>query len=216
MSQNLMIRNENAPADQAAIHWAAIQTATGHEYGMVTLTDETVEAVCALIDGVTMTNGETITAYAYSGSEDDRCYGAFASGFGLVTLPDDVRATARAIFAKDENGARAVALFDEIVRLGLQIGLHGTKGRDCPAYVKGVNWVADEVEINRSNGNMGALIRDLGLEDAMDDDTGFGEVPFGRFVKAVNDNGRYTDMELRLQALIKAGERQNATHVYWA
>ena len=211
MSMNLIIRNDNQADDTAAVNWSAIKVAAQNDHGMVTIDDETVKSVARLVDGVILTNGERVCAYAYD--DEDDFYATYVSAFGPSLLPTKVQDEVRDRLATADNGKIAVKLFNEIIRLGLQIGLHGTE--TCPAYIKGVNWVADEVEINRSSGNMCHMLEMLGLGDAVDTQEGTGEVSFDRFLQAVNDNAYQTDMPDRLQALVASGQRRNATHVYW-
>ena len=211
MSMNLIIRNDNQADDTAAVNWSTIKAAAQNDHGMVTIDDETITSIARLVADVTLSNGETVSAYAYD--DEDDFYATYVSAFGPSLLPTKVQDEVRDRLATADNGKVAVKLFNEIIRLGLQISFHGTEL--CPAHIKGVNWVADEVEINRSNGNMCNMLGVLGLGDAVDTQEGTGEVSFERFLQAVNDNACQTDMPDRLQALVASGQRRNATHVYW-
>ena len=213
MSVNLILRVEGTDTEATnKANWEAMKAAAGHEWAMVTIDDDTIKSIGRLLDGVTLTNGETVTAYACD--EDDQ-YAAMICGFGPSLLPTQVQDQVRDRLATTENGKAAVRLFNEVIRLGLQVAFNGTE--HCPGHIKGVNWVADEVEFNRSSGNMNAMLRELGLGDAVDadPDSDFGEVEFDRFVQAVNDNGLYTDCGQKLQRLVACGQRRGATHIYW-
>jgi hypothetical protein len=210
MSQNLMFRNDNVPADQAAVNWAAIK-AVSNDDGMVFISDDTVASIARLLTNVQLTNGETVSTFH---DEDDQ-YPANVSAFGASLLPVYYQDKVRDTLATGENGANAVRLFNETMRLGLQVEF---AGKDfCEAHISGVNWVADEVTIRMSTSHMRYLItNELGI-DAELDENGNGEVALDIFAKAVNDN---VDLplpsKLRLVDFVGCANRNNATHVYWA
>lgn len=209
MSVNLIATNRNIDSEaRAKSDWAVI-TAIAPNHGYLTIDEDTVNSIARLLDGQELTNGEKVSCYAY---EDEDPYAAMVCAFGPSLLPTQVQDQVRDRLANTTNGKDAVRLFDTVIRLGLQIALNGAEF-NTGAHIKGVNWAADEVEINRTQGNMWNMLRTLGLE-AGDDCAD--EVEFDVFAKAVNDNGYLTDMPGRLAAFVECGRRQNATHVYWA
>lgn len=211
MSVNLILRNDNAAEDVAHTQWVAIQAVSQNEWGMVTITDAAVTEIARILEDAPLSNGQMVTAYPMD--YDDQL-SSMVSGFGPCLLAADLQDKVRAVLAGTDNGTIAVALFDKMIEMGLQVSLNGSG--HCDPYIKGVNWIADEVEINRTATNMLVMMRDeLGL-DASSDESGCGEVTFDAFAKAVNDNAVFTDMPQRLRALVECGRRQNATHVYWA
>ncbi|QAY80230.1 hypothetical protein [Sphingosinicella sp. BN140058] len=208
MSVNLIATNRNVDAStRDHTNWLAI-TAIAPDHGMVFIDENTVDSIARLLDGQKLSNGEAVCAYAY----DDDCSPPYVSSFGPCLLPTQVQDQIRDRLALSENGKTAVRLFNEIIRLGLQITLNGKE--HCPAYIKGVNWVADEVEINRCQGNMLAMLRDLGIDARYE---GPCEVEFDTFSAAVQARAHLTDYSAaRLAAFVASGRRQKATHVYWA
>lgn len=200
MSMNLMIQTETA-RDTAA-SWAAF-TAIAAD-GLAFIDDATVYAVAKLLDGVTLTNGEPVTAYAW-----DDGYPSYVASFGPCLLPDDILAQMYDILA-DKPAAHA--MLTAAVELGLQVSLNGKE--HCEAYLKGVNWPADEVEINRTSGNMFNMLDLLGIE--FDPKAESGQVTFSQFEEAVARFGWATDMNERLVRFVAYGKRNSATSVYWA
>lgn len=198
MSMNLMIQTETA-RDTAA-SWAVFTSIAAD--GLAFIDDATVYAVAKLLDGVTLTNGEPVTAYPW-----DDGYPSYVASFGPSLLPEDVLAQMYDILA-DKPAAHA--MLTAAVELGLQVSLNGKE--HCEAYLKGVNWPADEVKINRSSGNMLNMLDTLGIESHPEG----GEVDFAQFEEAVARFGWATDMNERLLRFIAYGRRNNATKVYWA
>lgn len=217
MTVSLMFRNAAADtADRTADNWTAIKTAAGHEHGYVFLAEETVQRVGRIVGDAVLANGETVSAYECSEEDADSEYyqGAYIPAFGPSLLSVELQDRVRDVLAQDENGKAAVALFNTVLGLGLQIGL---QGKECiDAHMKGVNWIADEIEINRTASNMLRMMDDLGLGHTTAEDRESGEVELDHFVAAVAANGFYTGLEARLQAFIECAQRNGATHVYWA
>ena len=211
MSMNLMFANEANP-DRAAHHWAAITTIAPN-HGMITLDENIVNDIARLLDGQELTGGERVRTYSY---EDDDDYAAMVCAFGPSLLPVQIQDQVRDRLANDANGKAAVRLFNEILRLELQISLAGKE--HCDAHLKGVNWPADDVEINRCSGNMYGMLRSLGFAHniAKGDESGSGEVDFAEFAEAVRCNAFRTDMPERLERFVACARRNGATKVYWA
>ncbi len=200
MSMNLMI--QTATVRDTKADWAAI-TAIAKD-GLAFIDDATVYAVAKLLDGVSLTNGEPIAAYPW-----DEHYPSYVAAFGPSLLPEDVLAQLYDILAEHRD---AHAMLTLIVERGLQITLNGKE--HCDAYLKGVNWPADEVEINRTSGNMYNMLDLLGIE--FDPRAESGECTFEQFEEGVARFGWATDMNERLLRFIQYGKRNNAISVYWA
>lgn len=218
MSMNLMFETAALTDELHAANWAAIKAAAGAaeghehaEHGMVMISDDTITSIARLLSGQRLSNGELISAY-YFDEADEWAPSPMVCAFGPSLLPVQEQDYIRDRLAADENGARAVRLFNEVLRLGLQISFQGTE--HCPGHMKGVNWTADEVEFSRCSGNMYAMLEDLGL--SFDRSANNGEVAFDVFAKAVNDNGWRTDCADRLKAFVACAARQQAQSVCWA
>lgn len=200
MSMNLMI--QTAIVRDTAADWAAFTAIAPDALAFVD--DATVYAVAKLLDGVTLTNGEPVAAYAW-----DDGYPSYVSAFGPSLLPEDVLAQLYDILA---DKPQAHAMLTVAIERGLQVTLNGKE--HCDAYLKGVNWPADEVEINRTSGNLFNMLDLLGIE--FDSKAESGECTFDQFEEGVARFGWATDMNERLIRFIQYGKRNNATHVYWA
>lgn len=212
MTMNLMFNS--SALDNAEANWAAI-TALG-EHGYVAIDDATVVALAALLNGKQLVNGETVTTYDFSFSEDDgyEHVEAHVNAFGPCLLDAETLGKVRDLLAPHD---RAVEMLDLIVERKLQISMSTTDlgGRSKP-HVLGVNWIADEVEFNRTGSNMYRLLNMLGIPSDPNNGDG-GEVDFETFEKAVNDNEAYlTGSDRRLIAFIACAKRHGATKVYWA
>jgi len=194
---------------RAARDWASI-SAIAPNHGMIFIDEDTVNRIAMLLDGQELSNGETVKAYAY---EDDEPYAALVCSFGPALLPVQVQDYVRDRLAASENGKGAARLFDEVIRLGLQISLQGKE--HCDAHIKAVNWVADDVEINRCKSNMIDMYGALGLGSFVKEGLGF-DCPLEVFEKAVNDNAGFTGMGERLQKFVACAKRAGSTHVYFA
>lgn len=222
MSMNLIHTNRNVDQDaRAKADWAAITAISAADpsspyptEGYVAVSAETVITMVALLDGVELSNGEHIAAYNFSVYDDDGRdhLEAHVNSFGPSLLKQRQVDAMRAILAPFPP---AIAMLDEVIARGIQLALSTeTPGGDQVAHLKAVNWPADEVEINRCSGNMVAMLRDLGL---VVPDAEAGETDFATFAAAVNDNAARTDYPAdRLRAFVACGQRQGATHVYWA
>lgn len=221
MSMNLIHTNRNVDQGaRAKADWAAITAISAADpaspyptEGYVPVSAEAVVALAALLDGAPLASGDSVTTYDFSFDEDGRAHvEAHVNGFGPSLLDQHKLEAMRAILAPF---ASAIAMLDEVVSRGLQISLSTeTPGGDQVAHLKAVNWPADEVEINRCSGNMVAMLRALGLAVP---DAEAGETDFATFAAAVNDNAARTDYPAdRLRAFVACGQRQGATHVYWA
>lgn len=222
MTMNLIHTNRNVDrAVRAKTDWAALTAISATDAsslypaeGYVTVDAQAIVHIAALLDGKSLTNGQTVTTYDFSFDREggDRYFEAHVNAFGPSLLPADRLEAVRTLLSATPI---AVAMLDEIVARGLQVSLstESYSGQIMP-HIKCVNWPADEVEINRSGGNMVAMLRDLGLRVRMD---GPSEVPFEDFARAVNDNAARTDYPGdRLRAFVACGRRQGATHVHWA
>ena len=214
MSVNLMhtrASTADAPTEsKSAQDWARIREIAANE-GMLELSEETVNKVAQLLEGVTLTNGERVLSYPSDGGEFDQ--GSYVAGFGPALLGEDTFRAVRTALEEDENGESAVALFDLIVELGLQILLSGAEF--TVAHIKAVNWPADDVEVNTTQTRMEILFEALGLE-SYNQEHHSDDVPLDVFEKAVNDNAVGTGMSERLGTFIACAKRRGSTHVYWA
>lgn len=211
MTVNLIHTIDSAIAgteDRATRDWTAIKAIS--EDGFVFIDEDTVDKIAMLVDSQRLTNGEFVAAYAY---EENDGHASYVSAFGPSLLPTQVQDQIRDRLAAGNNGKEAARLFDLVIRLGLQISFQG-KEFTAP-YIKAVNWIADEVEINRTASNMARMFTNLGLGGWNEDNASL-NVPLDIFAKAVNDNGHQTEMPERLQAFIECARRNNSTHVYWA
>ena len=211
MTVNLIHTIDAATAgaeDRATRDWTSIKAIS--EDGFVFIDEDTVNKIAALVDGQTLSNGEHVSAYAY---EEDEAHAAYVSAFGPSLLPTQVQDQIRDRLAAGDKGKEAARLFDLVISLGLQISLQGKEF--CPPYIKAVNWIADEVEINRTSSNMARMFTSLGLGGWNEENSSL-NVPLDIFAKAVNDNGHQTEMPERLEAFIACARRNNSTHVYWA
>lgn len=200
MSMNLMIVSETVRDTTA--DWAAITDIA--KDGLAFIDDATVYAIAKVLDGVTLTNGEPVAAYPW-----DEHYPSFVSSFGPSLLPEEVLAQLYDILA---DKPQAFAMLTLIVERGLQVSFNGKE--HCDAYIKGVNWPADEVEINRTSGNMYNMLDLLGIE--FDSKAESGECTFEQFEEGVARFGWATDMNEKLLRFIQYGKRNNAISVYWA
>lgn len=222
MSMNLISTNRAATnqGDRAATDWAALTAISATDAaspypteGYVAVSPQAIVALAALLDDATLANGQTVTTYDFSCDHDGRAHvEAHVNAFGPSLLDAEQLLAVRAILAPFPI---AIAMLEEVIVRDLQVTLSTDllNGTQSP-YLKPVNWPADEVEINRSGGNMVAMLRDLGLTVPGHE---AGETDFETFAKAVNDNGDNTDYPAeRLRAFVACGRRQRATHVYWA
>ena len=214
MSVNLMHTRastaEAATESKSAQDWARIREIAANE-GMLELSEETVNKVAQLLEGVTLTNGERVSSYPSDGGEFDQ--GSYVAGFGPALLGEDTFRAVRTALEEDENGESAVALFDLIVELGLQVLLSGAEFTD--AHIKAVNWPADDVEVKTTQTRMEILFEALGL-DSYNQEHHSDDVPLDIFEKAVNDNSVGTGISERLDTFIACAKRRGSTHVYWA
>ncbi|AXK43811.1 hypothetical protein DVR09_15255 (plasmid) [Erythrobacter aureus] len=201
---NLM--HDTAATFDAAANWAAI-TAIAAD-GIVYISEETVAEAAKLLENAPLSNGQTVTAYHYP-VEDEFAMPSFVPSFGPSLLGEDTFRQLRTLL--EEESDAAVAMFDTIVELGLQISL---SGKDyLGSRLKGVNGVADEVEINRSSGNLYEMFRQLGVD--YDGPAGYGEIELAKFEAAVEENGWRTDMPDRLEQFIACAKRHGASTVSW-
>lgn len=201
MTMNLMLAT---PGDNA--HDAAWEEICAHSLnGYIFLDNKTVDLVAAELENVQLSNGQFVCAYP---SEEGDPNPALICSFGPALLPATKLEAIRSILAAKPGAAE---LLDFIVSKNLQIRFRGES--HLLAHMAAANVAAEEVEINMGEGNMLQMIADLGLGLY----NGAGEVPFDRFVQAVNDNGhlaRYpTD---QLHSFIAYGKGRNAIAVCWA
>lgn len=220
MSVNLMI--ESATPQDATANWTAITAVSKADpaspyptEGYVALSMDAIVRAAHLLEGAVLANGERVSAYDFSRDADGEfpaIVEAHVSAFGPSLLPQQTLDALRAELAAFPH---AIAMLDVVIARGLQISLstQNLSQRDMP-HLKGVNWTADEVEINRCSSNMNEMLRKLGFSP--EPRSSSGELEFDAFAAAVNDNGWRTDMPDRLDAFVAMGRRQNATKVYWA
>lgn len=216
MTMNLIATNRNAP-NTARDNWAALVAISAADAaspypteGYVFVSPDAIVRLAAVLDDTALTNGEFVTSYNFSDEEDGHIE-AHVNAFGPSLLPQEQMAKVREILAPFPQ---ALAMIDEVVARRLQVSFSTDVGGSSKPHLKAVNWNADEVEINRCEGNMIAMLRDLGLSIAK---TGAGETDFDTFAAAVNDNAALTDYPAsRLRDFVACGRRQGATHVYWA
>lgn len=225
MSINLVSTNRNIDGStRAAADWSAIKAISGADAaspypteGYVSVSIEAIVVIAALLDGAVLTNGERVTTYDFSGEDQGGVmhHEAHVNAFGPSLLqPRQLEALRRHL----APFPHAIAMLDLTIERDLQISLSTTDlmQRSAP-HLKAVNWPADEVEINRSSGNMLAMLRDLGLDAYTRKGDSVGEVEIDVFAKAVNDNGHRIDMDpRRLDRFVACARRQQATHVHWA
>lgn len=223
MSINLISTNRNVDqAGRAKADWDAVKAVSTADSaspfpteGYVSVSNEAIVALAALLDGAVLTNGETVTTYDFTdGDVTPTYFDAHVNSFGPALLLPRTLDKVRAILAPFPS---AVAMLDLVIERDLQISLSSTDYSQRPMpHLKAVNWAADEVEINRSSGNMLDMLRALGLGAYARNDESTGEVDFTTFAKAVNDNGHNVDIDpRRLDRFVACARRQNATHVYW-
>ena len=203
MGLSLIARNDNAPNNSKA-NWKAICAAAPD--GFVFIREAVIDDCAKLLEGVLLSNGEVVASYP-----KDEYYPSYVDSFGPGLLPDDILVKLFEIL--EENDA-AVKLLQTIVERELQISFKGKETHAPGAYIKGVNWRADEIEINRSGGNMYRMLEVLGIDTNTESESG--EVAFEEFEKAVKERGIYVDIFERLEQFIECAKRNNATHVYWA
>jgi hypothetical protein len=218
MSVNLIhtVLNDNDEAGESTSEriWKAITAITGDEgtAGLLPLEEATVDQIATLLEGAYLTNGQNVRSYPRDG-EEEWSQGSFVYCFGPSLLGEDSFRQVRTLLEQDPNGAKAVALFDLVTELGIQISLNG-KDHYIPRMTV-TNWPADDVEINRTESNMARMFQVLGLGDTEREHCS-SSIPFEVFEKAVNDNGIYTDIPDQLEAFIACAKRNGSTHVYWA
>ena len=115
------------------------------------------------------------------------------------------------VMVRAANAKQAVALFNEVLRRGLMISLHGKEF--CGAHISAVNSLADVVEFDRTATNMYRMIGDLGLPTGEENPC---EVDLETFAAAVDNRGWMTDRPERLQAFVACARRNGAQTVFWA
>lgn len=204
MGMNLM--HTGGPARDSKDIWSKIKSVAGSD-GMIYLDDQTVTAIARILKHAELNNGESITAHVF---ESD--YASSVEAFGPSILSAELQDLVRAQLANDPNGQDAIALFDLIISLGIQIEF---QGRDfIEARVKAVNWAADEVEIRSSAGGMYSMLRLLQIP--FDASLEAGQIALDAFETAVAKHGHRLGDTSRLQAFIDCAKRHQSTEVYWA
>lgn len=215
MSVNLLhtVINDNENGETIfSQNWSAVTeiTGDGNYAGLLELADETVTEIARLL-GNEQSNGEPILTYIGS-SEEEWLEASYVGEFAPSMLGEEAFRNVRTVLESDANGVKAVALFDLITSLEIQVGFTGKD--HCFARMRVTNSPADDVDINRGVGSMANMFEALGLgyteKDECSDD-----IPLEVFEKAVNDNGHLTDMPQRLKAFVASAKRQGSTHVYW-
>lgn len=204
MSVNLIHTNNDSSNNVQASNWATL-TAISPD-ALVELEGETVTKVAKLINGARLINGVIAEAYPL---EADDCMTSYVPEFGPTMLAEDLRNQVRKTILADKNGEIAVRLFDEVTNLGLKVRLAGKEF--IAAHIVAVNWEADDVQINRCEGNMIHMMSQLGFNAEAGE-----EIAIDDFADAVEKNGFLTDKHSQLEAFLACAKRNNATHVYWA
>lgn len=204
------ILEDGSTSGKAKNDWARV-TAVAAE-GRLDLSDATVIEIARILEGTTLSNGETVFAYVCD-EDEEYSQGSYVGSFGPALLGEDTFRTVRTALEGLDNGEQAVALFDLVTELGLRLIFAPTDF--TPANMQVENWPADTVEINRTCSNMVQMFGDLGL-DRFNRDTCSENIPLDLFEKAVNDNGVSTGMADRLDAFVACAKRNGSTHVYWA
>lgn len=225
MSLTLIATNRNVDASgKAAADWSAIKAVSAADAsspypteGYVAVSVDAVVIIAALLDGAVLMNGERVTTYDFSGEDENGVmhHEAHVNAFGPSLLqPRQLEALRRHLAPFPQ----AIAMLDLTIERDLQISLSTTDLMQRPQpHLKGVNWVADEVEINRCASNMIAMLQDLGLGSHVRKGRTMGEAPFEDFARAVSANGHNVDYDVRrLERFVACGRRQGATHVHWA
>lgn len=212
MSLNLLFTRATTRDDAA--EWTAIK-ALGNESGQVALDAATVIAIAALLEDAPLVNGEKVTTYDFSMTDDETgVYHADAhvNAFGPSLLAADKLEALRALVRPH---AGAEAMVDHIVSRGLQISLSTSDlGMRPNPHLKGVNWEADEVEVKASGGLMHQVLGRLGVPTG---DAESGECPFPDFAAAFERRGSdLGQMQPHMQAFVDCARRHDAVTVYWA
>ena len=209
MSLTLLFSNDTAPETSEAI-WEQI-TSIADQHGLIEIDNDTVSSIARVLDGVSLSNGELVSAYP---NDEDDFYEPVVFAFGPSLLSTYLQDAIRTRLAAGKNGKQAARLLDMIIRLKISVSFNGKD--HCFARMTAVNWAADCVEINRTEGNMTHMLRLLGVDHARDPESSCGEIDFETFRKAVDANGHLVDMTDRLDAFVACAARHQATTVYWA
>lgn len=206
--------DETVIVTETSRNWTDIKAITSDDgfAGVLPISDVTIYTIALLLEDARLANGETVSSYPKD-VEDQYSPSTFVAGFGPSMLGESTFRQVRTLLEADQNGDKAVALFDLITERGLQVSFNGKD--HCFARMTAVNWRADEIEINRCKSSMVAIFEVLGLGHTKQDQCS-DDIPLEVFEKAVNDNGAYTDMQERLQAFVDCAKRNGSTHVYWA
>lgn len=209
MSLTLLFSNDTAP-DTAKATWEQI-TSIADQHGLIEIENDTVSSIARLLDGVSLSNGELVSAYP---NDEDDHYEAVVFAFGPSLLSTYLQDAIRTRLAAGKNGKQAAQLFDLLIRLEICVSFTGKD--HCFARMTAVNRAADLVDINRTHGNMSHMLSVLGIDYARDPESSCGETDFETFRKAVAANGHLVDCEHRLNAFVACAARHQATTVYWA
>lgn len=204
------ILEDGTTGDKASRNWSQI-TAIAAE-GRLELTDSTVTEIARILDGVRLTNGETVFAYVCD-EDEEYSQGSYVGSFGPSLLGEDSFRTVRTVLEGLDNSDDAVALFDLVAELGLRIIFAPTDFTPANMHVE--NWPADTVEINCGEYAMTRLFAALGL-GRFNGESASEDIPLDLFEQAVNDNRSMTNVADRLDAFIACAKRNGSTHVYWA
>ena len=225
MSLNLISTNRNVDNEsRAKSDWAAITAISAADAtspypteGYVTVSPEAIVSLAAALDGAVLTNGEMVTTYDFTHTDEGRTFfDAHINAFGPSLLQPQQLATLRETLAPFPH---AIAMLDLIIERDLQISLSTTDyAQSAIPHLKGVNWQADEVEINATASTMHTMLESIGLGQYLSKTEESGEVEFDTFAKAVNDNSHkvFAISPDRLGRFVANGLRHGATHVYWA
>ncbi|AXK43808.1 hypothetical protein [Erythrobacter aureus] len=190
------------PRDSASL-WAAINAVAPQ--GTIALTDEVVQQIAELLEGVKLTNGQSVFTYV----ADNPRHASYVGDFGPCLLEERILAKLRETLAAHSDDA--ARMLDTVVSLRVQIGFTGSE--DGPARLDAVNWEADTVEVRLTNGRFDQMLTTLEIPFERDEATG--EVDFTTFEAAVAARGLNTGMSVPLNAFVACAKRHDATKVYW-
>ncbi len=111
----------------AAANYAAIIAVAAQ--GFLAISEDTVDAVAALLEKSCYINGTRVTVYNWAE------YPSYVPAVDAANLHDEFQQQLRHLFAAE--GATALALFDVAVNLDLEMTLCGAENADgIPSYMK--------------------------------------------------------------------------------
>lgn len=196
---------QTSPEIEKAYETAHQSLAKIEESLKITLDNKTVEKIANLLDGVRLTNGQSVPSYPAEKHIDME---AFITIFGPGLLPADEKTVLRKILAKDANGKLALRFLDEIIRLGVSVSFCGYDGR--PARMMGHLCGADDLSINSSHMKMEHDLQVLGINIEEGETFDAQE-----FIKAVEKKSSNAWLAKELRSFAASIVRNKATHIYY-